>query len=70
MFQIGSVYYGWAFLALCGGGSYYFAKRSVLADRNERTQMENERRRRHARMMEEAGTYSTSTRLSTMGGQG
>lgn len=48
--QIGSVYYGWAFLILCGGGSYYFAKRSINADRYERQATENERRMRQSRI--------------------
>ena len=44
MNTIGSVYYGWAFLILCGGGSYYFAKRSINADREARQRMDVERR--------------------------
>lgn len=44
MNTIGSVYYGWAFLILCGGGSYYFAKRSINADRAERAALEAQRR--------------------------
>jgi len=49
--QINSVYYGWAFLIACGGGSYYFAKRSINADRAERQKLENERRARANRSM-------------------
>lgn len=44
MNTIGSVYYGWAFLIVCGGGSYYFAKRSINADRAERAALEAQRR--------------------------
>ncbi|KAK5137791.1 hypothetical protein LTR08_007363 [Meristemomyces frigidus] len=39
-----SVGYGWGVLVLAGGGSYYFAKRSINADRESRAQ-DVERRR-------------------------
>ena len=46
--QKASVAYGWGVLILAGGGAYYFAKRSINADREERAAM-NERRRQAMR---------------------
>jgi len=46
--QKASVAYGWGVLILAGGGAYYFAKRSINADREERAMM-NERRRQATR---------------------
>jgi hypothetical protein len=46
--QKASVAYGWGVLILAGGGAYYFAKRSINADREERAAM-NERRRQAQR---------------------
>lgn len=42
--QLRSVGYGWGVLVLAGGGSYYFAKRGINADREARAQ-DVERRR-------------------------
>lgn len=36
--------YGWGVLIVAGGGSYYFAKRSINADREERAHAEEMRR--------------------------
>ncbi|KAK4544159.1 hypothetical protein LTR36_004369 [Oleoguttula mirabilis] len=46
MNTIRSVGYGWGILCLAGGGSYYFAKRSINADREARAQ-DVENRRQH-----------------------
>lgn len=64
MNTINSVYYGWGFLILCGGGSYYFAKRSINADRHSRASAENERRQKHNRQIAQA------THNKIGGGQG
>ncbi|KAK6430077.1 hypothetical protein LTR95_013775 [Oleoguttula sp. CCFEE 5521] len=39
-----SVAYGWGILVLAGGGAYFFAKRSINADRDERAALNEERR--------------------------
>ncbi|KAI5365092.1 hypothetical protein Slin15195_G046290 [Septoria linicola] len=36
MNTIRSTFYGWGVLILAGGGSYYFAKKQINADRDER----------------------------------
>jgi len=36
--------YGWGVLVLAGGGAYYFAKRSINADRAERAEADEKRR--------------------------
>lgn len=53
--QKASVAYGWGVLILAGGGAYYFAKRSINADREERAAM-NERRRQAMRPQRAAPT--------------
>ncbi|KAK3707631.1 hypothetical protein LTR37_011979 [Vermiconidia calcicola] len=44
-----SVAYGWGILCLAGGGAYYFAKRSINADREERAMAEEHRRQQRER---------------------
>ncbi|PNS16465.1 hypothetical protein CAC42_199 [Sphaceloma murrayae] len=39
-----SVAYGWGILVAAGGGAYYFAKRSINADRAERAAADEKRR--------------------------
>ncbi|KAF2153196.1 hypothetical protein K461DRAFT_320885 [Myriangium duriaei CBS 260.36] len=39
-----SVAYGWGVLIAAGGGAYYFAKRSINADRAERAEAEERRK--------------------------
>lgn len=38
------MWYGWGFFILAGGGSYYFAKRSINADREARQRLDIERK--------------------------
>ena len=52
MNTIGSVYYGWAFFIACGAGSYYYAKRSINADREFKQRAEFERMARRNRELE------------------
>lgn len=66
MNTINSVYYGWGFLILCGGGSYYFAKRSINSERYSRQSQENELQRRRNRAMAEA----THNKIGAQGGGG
>jgi len=49
MNTIRSVGYGWAVLIVAGGGSYYFAKRSINADRAERAAADELRRQQRER---------------------
>jgi hypothetical protein len=65
--QISSVYYGWGFLILCGGGSYYFAKKSVTKDRYERKAMENDRRYRQSQILD--ATQQSSVTLPNATGR-
>ncbi|KAI9758425.1 MAG: hypothetical protein M4579_003054 [Chaenotheca gracillima] len=46
MNTIKSVWYGWGTLIVAGGGAYYFAKRSINAERDARHEEEMSRRRR------------------------
>ncbi|KAK3643995.1 hypothetical protein LTR56_009847 [Elasticomyces elasticus] len=50
MNTVRSVGYGWGVLVVAGAGSYYFAKRSINADREERAQAEEQRRQQRERM--------------------
>ncbi|TKA69695.1 hypothetical protein B0A55_07856 [Friedmanniomyces simplex] len=50
MNTIRSVGYGWGVLVVAGAGSYYFAKRSINADREERAMAEEKRRQQRERM--------------------
>ncbi|KAL9093627.1 MAG: hypothetical protein Q9159_000156 [Coniocarpon cinnabarinum] len=52
MNTVGSVYYGWAFFILCGAGSYYYAKKSINADREQRQREEVARMARQRRELE------------------
>ncbi|KAF2859716.1 hypothetical protein K470DRAFT_258564 [Piedraia hortae CBS 480.64] len=45
-FQRASVAYGWGILVVAGGGSYYFAKRSINADRTKRAEGVQQQRER------------------------
>ena len=45
-----SVAYGWGILCLAGGGAYYFAKRSINADREERAMLVEQRRQQRERL--------------------
>lgn len=48
--QRASVAYGWGILCLAGGGAYYFAKRSINADREERAALVEQRRQQRERL--------------------
>ncbi|OAL51502.1 hypothetical protein IQ07DRAFT_630370 [Pyrenochaeta sp. DS3sAY3a] len=44
MNTIKSVYYGWGTLIVAGGGAYYFAKRSINADRAAKAELDRQKR--------------------------
>ncbi|KAF1962530.1 hypothetical protein CC80DRAFT_589046 [Byssothecium circinans] len=46
MNTVKSVYYGWGTLIVAGGGAYYFAKRSINAERAAKAQADHEKRAR------------------------
>ncbi|KAJ5104659.1 hypothetical protein NUU61_002006 [Penicillium alfredii] len=64
MNTIRSTWIGWGSLCIAGGGAYYFAKRSINADRAARFDAEN-KRKAHLKAMEAAdrrrATLSTPT---------
>ncbi|KAI9675855.1 MAG: hypothetical protein M1829_003281 [Trizodia sp. TS-e1964] len=45
MNNVKSFWLGWGSLIVAGGGAYYFAKRSIIADRAERHEAEMRRQR-------------------------
>lgn len=51
-------------LCLAGGGAYYFAKRSINADRAERAELEEKRRQQRERLR----ATETLSRESALGG--
>ncbi|GAB7347028.1 hypothetical protein MBLNU459_g3173t1 [Dothideomycetes sp. NU459] len=50
MNTVRSVGYGWGVLIAAGGGAYFFAKRSINADRAERAEAEERRRQANQRL--------------------
>ena len=64
--QKASVAYGWGILILAGGGAYYFAKRSINADREERAHAEERRRQQRERFR----TQEALSRKSALAGEG
>ncbi|KAH4935944.1 hypothetical protein HBI23_055480 [Parastagonospora nodorum] len=44
MNTVKSVYYGWATLIVAGGGAYFFAKRSINADRAAKAEADRQKR--------------------------
>ncbi|TKA70528.1 hypothetical protein B0A49_04794 [Cryomyces minteri] len=72
MNTIRSVGLGWGALIVAGGGAYYFAKRSINADRAERAETE-ERRRQMSRRLDYSAPppqRNSKTREAVDGGSG
>ncbi|CZT21249.1 uncharacterized protein RCC_07112 [Ramularia collo-cygni] len=63
MNTVRSVGYGWGVLIVAGGGSYYFAKRSINADREERAHAE-EMRRQNAEKQRVAEAMARSSNMA------
>ena len=64
--QIRSTAYGWGVLIVAGAGSYYFAKRSINADRDERAQQaELARQHRERLRAQEAVSREAAARTSS-----
>ncbi|ORX97436.1 hypothetical protein BCR34DRAFT_607264 [Clohesyomyces aquaticus] len=53
MNTVKSVYYGWATLIVAGGGAYYFAKKSINADRAAKAAADRQKRIQHAQLEEQ-----------------
>jgi hypothetical protein len=60
MNTVKSVYYGWATLIAAGGGAYYFAKKSINADRAEKAEAERLKRVRQYQLEQAHGLYGDS----------
>ncbi|KAF2171151.1 hypothetical protein M409DRAFT_51361 [Zasmidium cellare ATCC 36951] len=68
MNTIRSVGYGWGVLIIAGGGSYYFAKRSINADREQRA-LDEERRRQQRERLRVQEAVSRDMRMGQSGGR-
>ncbi|KAH9859315.1 hypothetical protein IAQ61_011096 [Plenodomus lingam] len=55
-----SQFYGWATLIVAGGGAYFFAKRSINADRAQKAELDRQKRQR-AWELEKSLTASSSS---------
>ncbi|KAF8860352.1 hypothetical protein BDZ45DRAFT_672652 [Acephala macrosclerotiorum] len=60
-----SFWVGWGALCVAGGGAYYFAKKSINADRQARFEADQKRRR-----MQESLEYSATTQPANSGNGG
>ncbi|KAF2024139.1 hypothetical protein EK21DRAFT_118106 [Setomelanomma holmii] len=70
MNTVKSVYYGWATLIVAGGGAYYFAKRSINADRAAKAEADRQKRMRVFQLEQEhlnnpSSSSSSSSSQST-----
>jgi len=57
MNTVRSTWFGWAGLCVAGGGSYYFAKKSINADKKKRFEADMKRKQIEARMEEEERSH-------------
>ncbi|KAF1925049.1 uncharacterized protein M421DRAFT_8307 [Didymella exigua CBS 183.55] len=57
MNTVKSVYYGWATLIAAGGGAYYFAKKSINADRAQKAEMDRAKRQRQYSLEQAHGLH-------------
>jgi len=60
MNTIRSTWYGWGVLCVAGGGAYYFAKKSINADRAARFEAEQKRKARYQRAERGAIPYDSA----------
>ncbi|KAF9691181.1 hypothetical protein EKO04_010916 [Ascochyta lentis] len=66
MNTVKSVYYGWATLIAAGGGAYYFAKKSINADRAQKAEADRAKRARLFELEKVHGVhYTTNTASNT-----
>ncbi|OSS46859.1 hypothetical protein B5807_09069 [Epicoccum nigrum] len=60
MNTVKSVYYGWATLIAAGGGAYYFAKKSINADRAAKAEADRQKRARQYQLEQAHGLHGGS----------
>ncbi|KAJ4986540.1 hypothetical protein SVAN01_07976 [Stagonosporopsis vannaccii] len=61
MNTVKSVYYGWATLIAAGGGAYYFAKKSINADRAQKAEADRQKRLKQYQLEQAHGLHSPSS---------
>jgi len=70
MNTIKSTWIGWGVLCVAGGGAYYFAKRSINADRNARFSAEQERKAQLYRAEQSHYTFNSTPPTTKSKGKG
>ncbi|KAH6638821.1 hypothetical protein C7974DRAFT_409825 [Boeremia exigua] len=60
MNTVKSVYYGWATLIAAGGGAYYFAKKSINAERAAKAEADRQKRVRQYQLEAAHGMHGQS----------
>ncbi|KAE8440966.1 hypothetical protein EG329_006155 [Mollisiaceae sp. DMI_Dod_QoI] len=68
MNTVKSFWVGWGALCVAGGGAYFFAKKSINADRQARFEAEQRRRRMQESLEYSAAVPSQPVTSSSMGG--
>ncbi|CAI6305756.1 unnamed protein product [Periconia digitata] len=64
MNTVKSVYYGWGTLIVAGGGAYFFAKRSINAERAAKAEAEHQKRLRQYNLEQQHITSPSSSSSS------
>ncbi|KAI8933330.1 hypothetical protein NX059_009954 [Plenodomus lindquistii] len=65
MNTVKSVYYGWATLIVAGGGAYFFAKRSINADRAHKAELDRIKRQRTWELEKSLNQSESTQRTAT-----
>ncbi|KAF2845120.1 hypothetical protein T440DRAFT_472861 [Plenodomus tracheiphilus IPT5] len=65
MNTVKSVYYGWGTLIVAGGGAYYFAKRSINADRAHKAELDRIKRQRTWELENSLNASQSTQRTAT-----
>ncbi|KAF2203951.1 hypothetical protein GQ43DRAFT_388969 [Delitschia confertaspora ATCC 74209] len=65
MNTVKSVYYGWGTLIVAGAGAYYFAKKSINADRATKAEADRQKRLRNAQLEAQALSPSSLPKSSS-----
>ncbi|KAF2629203.1 hypothetical protein BU25DRAFT_489825 [Macroventuria anomochaeta] len=66
MNTVKSVYYGWATLIAAGGGAYYFAKKSINADRAQKAEADRQKRTRQRQLEQAHGLHGETSSNPTI----
>ncbi|KAF2125371.1 hypothetical protein P153DRAFT_348476 [Dothidotthia symphoricarpi CBS 119687] len=67
MNTVKSVYYGWGTLIAAGGGAYYFAKKSINADRAAKAEADRVKRQRQYQLEQSLASSASTTPISGAG---